>query len=294
MTFWAAGAYIVKEGVDAYTEGEANKSLHNSIGNTWKRYSQETDRQGDQQLERLWNSYDKIADEGYQAYDKSYDALNKGYNDAKSEFEPYAGTEAHELREALSGAMGPEAQEEAYANYRESPGVAWLRERGMSGVNRDAAATGSSSSGNRLKALSEFNQGLALQDFGSYWSRLGEMSGTSFDAARNIAALNEGQGLHNSSLEERRGAFGTQLGAERYGQDAAIRGRKDQAYLDAVMGTGESQANKTVADGNMWRGVAGNLISAGSNAVLGGGNMGQMVQRFGRSALENYGGSLDK
>ena len=92
------------------------------------------------------------------------------------------------LQQAYSGALGVDAQREAYANYQESPGVAWQRDQGMRSVTNDAAITGRGG-GARLKAISEFNQGLAMQDFSNSFNRLGSISGTGLTAANSIAGV---------------------------------------------------------------------------------------------------------
>lgn len=74
---------------------------------------------------------------------------------------------------ALSGALGQDAQAEAFRSFEEGPGVEFLRERGLRGVDRRAAAGGALGSGRRLEALTEFSQGLALQDLGRQTSLLG-------------------------------------------------------------------------------------------------------------------------
>lgn len=75
---------------------------------------------------------------------------------------------------AFSGALGPQAQKEAFQQFEESPGVAFLRERGIRGINRQLAAGGNLGSGSRLEALTQFSQNLAKQDL---QRQLGLLSG---------------------------------------------------------------------------------------------------------------------
>lgn len=89
------------------------------------------------------------------------------------------------LQSALTGAMGPEAQQQAYAQYQESPGVAWQRDQGMRGLDAEIAASGRGG-GSRLRAVSEFNQGLAMQDFGNNFSRLSTVTNTGLSAAGTL------------------------------------------------------------------------------------------------------------
>ncbi len=104
-------------------------------------------------------------------------------------YDPYqkdAGA-AFRKQQALSGALGPDAQRQAYEEFTESPGVAFLREQGMRGLESKAATTGRAG-GTRLKAISEFNQGLALQDFQNQFARLGTVTNTQLEAAGNMTA----------------------------------------------------------------------------------------------------------
>lgn len=119
--------------------------------------------------------------------------LQKQYESTKKTLDPFitgqGGPQSFQMQQSLAGARGVDAQKEAYANYVESPGVAFLRERGMRGIEQNAAAQGSLYSGNTMKALSEFNQGLALQDFNNYYNRLGSLTGVSLGAAQALGGV---------------------------------------------------------------------------------------------------------
>lgn len=120
------------------------------------------------------------------------------------------GPASFQKQQALSGALGPEAQQAAYDEYVESPGVAFLRERGMRGIEQNAAAAGGLYSGNTMKALSEFNQGLALQDFNNYYNRLGSLTGVSLNAVQAQAGVG---GQAASGQAQFQSAAGSELGA---------------------------------------------------------------------------------
>ena len=92
------------------------------------------------------------------------------------------------LQGALSGASGQLAQEQAYAQFQESPGVAFMREQGMRGIGNSISQSGRGG-GSRLKAISEFNQGLALQDFNNQFNRLGSITGTGLAAQTSLAGV---------------------------------------------------------------------------------------------------------
>ena len=144
---------------------------------------------------------------------------------------------AYELQQALSGALGPEAQEEAYANYSESPGVAFMRERGLRGIDRNAAARGDLVGGNTDKARIKFSQGMAEQDFNNYFNRLGAITGTGLSAANALAGVQSASATGQAQL--------TQQGAYDQANIGMERGRTLASGLEGfASGVGEIYANR--------------------------------------------------
>lgn len=76
------------------------------------------------------------------------------------------------------------------------PGYNFARTEGMRGIERSAAARGGATGGNALRALSQFNQGLASQQFGDFYNRTAARAGVGQTTANNLAAL--GQNSANS------------------------------------------------------------------------------------------------
>jgi hypothetical protein len=70
----------------------------------------------------------------------------------------------------------------------ESPGYQFRRDEGMRGLERSAAARGGAFSGNALRALAEFNSGLASQEFGNYFNQLASVAGIGQTATNQTAA----------------------------------------------------------------------------------------------------------
>jgi hypothetical protein len=69
-----------------------------------------------------------------------------------------------------------------------SPGYQFRRDEGTRGIERTAAARGGAASGNALRALSEFNQNLASNEFGNYFNQLAGISGIGQTATNQTAA----------------------------------------------------------------------------------------------------------
>jgi hypothetical protein len=111
-----------------------------------------------------------------------------------------------QIQQALSGALGPEAQGLAFEQFQESPGVEFLRNQGLRLIESGAGATGGLGGGDRLRALTEFSQGLALQDLSNQFNRLGAVTGTGLTAAQALggvsgqAAAGQSQALAKSGF----------------------------------------------------------------------------------------------
>jgi hypothetical protein len=69
-----------------------------------------------------------------------------------------------------------------------SPGYQFRRDEGTRGLERSAAARGGAFSGNALRALAEFNSGLASQEFGNYFNQLASVAGIGQTATNQTAA----------------------------------------------------------------------------------------------------------
>lgn len=83
------------------------------------------------------------------------------------------------------------------SGFFQSPGYDFRRTEGMRGLERTAAARGGAFSGNALRALSEFNSGLASQEFGNWFNQLSGIAGTGQNATTTTA--NAGQNAAQSA-----------------------------------------------------------------------------------------------
>lgn len=70
----------------------------------------------------------------------------------------------------------------------QSPGYQFRRDEGTRGLERSAAARGGAFSGNALRALAEFNSGLASNEFGNYFNQLASIAGIGQTATNQTAA----------------------------------------------------------------------------------------------------------
>ena len=139
---------------------------------------------------------------------------------------------------AASGAQGPEAYQQAVAQFQQSPGYQWQFNEGMRATNAGAAAQGMSNSGATLKALQERGQQLANQDFSQYYNRLAGLAQLGQNAAAGVGSM----GIQSANAQ------GNILG--------------NMAQTAASLGT--AQANIT---GNMYQGI-GNAVNTGLNNYM--------------------------
>lgn len=72
-----------------------------------------------------------------------------------------------------------------------SPGYEFRRSEGLRGLENSAAARGGAFSGNALRALTEFNSGLASQEFGNYVNQLAGIAGVGQTATNQVSAYGQ-------------------------------------------------------------------------------------------------------
>lgn len=156
---------------------------------------------------------------------------------------PYidSGNKANDVQAALSGALGPQAQQEAFATYTASPGVDFAVKQGERGVLRNAAALGGRTGGNVLRELMTFGIGTAQQDFGNQFNRLGEVANRGYGASTTGAGMTA--------------------------QEASIRSGLGQSQAANYMSQGSNAAAMQERAGNNLSANFGNVSSALANYV---------------------------
>lgn len=83
----------------------------------------------------------------------------------------------------------PPASGADYSAFYDSPDYQFARDEGMRGIERSAAARGGLASGNTLAALSQYNSGLATQNFNNYANRLAGLANVGQSQVQNDAQL---------------------------------------------------------------------------------------------------------
>jgi hypothetical protein len=113
-----------------------------------------------------------------------------GYlKEAQGYTEPYrnAGTSALESYMGSLGLGGGEAQQSAYKSFQTTPGYQFALNQGLNSVNANASAGGYGQSGAEQKALLNYGQGMANQEYGNWQNKLFGLSGMGQQSAENSA-----------------------------------------------------------------------------------------------------------
>lgn len=198
-------------------------------------------------------------------------ALRAGTAQARSEYTPYsqAGQAAMQKEAALSGALGPEAQAAAQAEFTESPGQKYLREQQEKALLRSAAATGGLGGGRVLTALQEQAAGIAGTQQQQYLENLRNIATRGQQAAGSLAGLSQQLGISEADLMRMSSSEQAAL-AERTGLNVAnLQQTIQSAQAANQMGLGQGLANiraGTAADiTGVQQGLAGTGLSAQQN-----------------------------
>jgi hypothetical protein len=165
---------------------------------------------------------------------KATDAMTGAAGNASDLIRPYydEGRGASDYQAALTGALGGQAQADAFQRYQESPEQAYLKEQSERALTRNASATGGLQGGNVLKELQKNATGLAAQDFQNSFNRLETTAGRGYDAGKALSGIELGLG-------DKLGDLAT--GNSRAGADMVF--GTGQALAGARLGTGKDMAN---------------------------------------------------
>jgi hypothetical protein len=159
----------------------------------------------------------------------------------------------------LQGMMPTLTQQFGAQQYQQSPGYQWQLGQGINAIQNSAAATGGVNSGNTMKALMSYGQGLANQDY--------------------YNALNAYTNWQNQVYNMYSGISNT--GANAAGQVAGIGANTANAIGNNITGAGNARAAGQVAAGNTMGNTLGSL-----------GNLGLMYQMQGGFGGGGGGGGM--
>lgn len=143
---------------------------------------------------------EKAEDKQYAASQAALAEQRRAYEDAKSGLSPYTqmGTDSTALISRLFGLNGQPADMSAFTA---SPGYQFRLQQGQDAIGRSAAAQGGLFSGAAGKALNDYAQNTASQEFDNYLNRLFGMSGSGQQAATNLGGWRMGNGNNMANIQ---------------------------------------------------------------------------------------------
>lgn len=170
------------------------------------------------------------------------------FNQTQVNEQPYVTAGANVLKQ-LQGLTTPGGT----AQFQNSPGYQFQVQQGENAILNNRSALGGVNSGNTLKALNSYGQGVANQDYWNYYNALQTQAGNGQNAAANL------------------GSLGTQVGS---------------SIGNNIIGAGNASAAGTVgasnAVGNAVSGIGQNYLLY--NALNGGGSNG-LLTNFGTNSF---------
>ena len=238
-------------------------------------------------------SNQQLSDMGLNIYDIATDPLQRSqsqalglsdarFNQAAAPLTGYAmsGGAALELQAALSGAIGPDAQQQAYRDFAQSPGLQYLIDQSEKALLRNQAAIGGLGGGNVRQELQQNAIGLAAQDYGNQYNRLAALSGQGQQAAGQLSNLRGTQAGLESGVISGMGQMQSNL-AGNIGQ--TVLGQVGQNNLAGVNATNQLGQNVLGQVGQA--NLAGANLASGTGQALG--NVAQNMSMAGANAIGN-------
>ena len=211
---------------------------------------------------RAYRSAGQKTEEEFQLSKTALGDAQSRFSDAQTsiqedQYQPYseAGRRAFDMEQAYSGALGAEKQKAAFDAYQESPGVQFAKEQGMMGIRQDSGASGVGG-GTRMKAIGEFLQGTAMQDFANQYGRLSNLGRVGMQADQSIANSRNATATADVSTQNRIANM-----------RAAAAGQKAGFIVDA----GTATASGILGNAGAWAGAAESIGTMASGGMGGGG-----------------------
>src|SRR3990167_2683337 len=149
------------------------------------------------------NAANQASDAMAGAADRAIEENRRQYDTSRNDLMPWL--------DAGRGALGRLQDPNSFTAF---PGYEWARNEGQRDIGNSFAALGGAASGNALRALSEFNTGLAAQDYNNWWNREAGLAGVGQNTAVNLGSLgansaaNAGNYLTNQGEARASGVLG--------------------------------------------------------------------------------------
>lgn len=113
-------------------------------------------------------------------FNKAYDSLSSSLNPVVGQ----AGNASHLINQLLTGTGG----DAAYKQYQDSTGFQNQLDTGVQAITNNAATSGLLNSGATLKAVNQYGQNLANQNFNNYLSQLFNLGNQGLQAGQVVSS----------------------------------------------------------------------------------------------------------
>lgn len=161
---------------------------------------------------------DKAAKEAAATQRAALDFSKQVYGTAQGQFQPYIGTGQNALYSLASlyglpgadGTVNGTGAQDAYSKFMQLPSYQFPYQQGMLAANRGLAAQGLTGSGAQAKALTQYGQGYAGSQFGSYINQLAQLAGMGQNAVGSLGSIGNGTGANVNNISN--SLAGTQAG----------------------------------------------------------------------------------
>jgi len=178
---------------------------------------------------------------------RQFDALRQGLDPyaqagtkAVGQYEPFirGGIDAYQQQLALSGALGPQAQQQVITQIEQSPQMQSMVQQGENAMLQNASATGGLRGGNLQAAMAQFRPELLSKLIAQKTAEYGGIANTGFTGIQNVSQLGQasaaGVGAAGMNMASNIGNLQSQIGASQaggiLGQQRALTGGVTGAF----------------------------------------------------------------
>jgi hypothetical protein len=200
------------------------------------------------------------------------------YEQVRADQAPYRQAATPSLARMAAGTApgGEYARSFGIADYQADPGYQFRLQQGEQGINRAASARGGQYSGATLKALANFNSGLASQEYGAAYSRFNTDRTSKFNREASLAGV--GQTANTAVGNAGTSAYSTiaqagQNNANQTGQNLQNAGEaRASGYVGSsnAIGSGIKQAYDSYQQNQALNNMGGSGIYETGGSAMGG------------------------
>ena len=138
------------------------------------------------------------------------------YNQTRADYAPWLGIGQNALTSvaALNGVANPlishaenqKVYNNALSNFQTTPSYQFRLNQGVQALDRSAAARGMVNSGAQQKAVTQFGQDYATNEYGNYLNRLNNLAGLGQNATNQVSAYGQQNAVNQGNAVQNAGA----------------------------------------------------------------------------------------